>query len=170
MNIKSNVTAKHFYAQYRRFAGAHTYMIGINRKGKMYYFITNRISERWLRTDHQSSKKGGAQQLKLRIPAKEWDELIASGKAVLIGSVEEVTAQFPCINKKGETYKNAGVSFEKWAANTFCGIADRAKDSDNFTTGGDININGVEVQVKFGTATFCTLKTIHRLQAEARQH
>lgn len=166
--MKSTVTANHFFKQYVRFAGAHTYLLSGTRNGDVYYFFTKHISRKWLTTDFSSSSNGHVQQLKLAIPAKEWDKLIASGKATKVCSLVELKANYPCYNKKGELYENAGVSFEKWAGEYFCNIKDRAKDSDDFTTGGDIRVNGEEVQVKYGRATFCTLKTIHRLQAEAR--
>lgn len=169
MNMKSTVTVKHFFDQYRRFSAAHRYLLGTERDGMVYGYFTDHISARWLSYDRQSSKRGGAQQLKCGIPAKEWDELIASGKAFPIGmSKAEMVAKHYGIKKDGGKNTNAGVCFENWAASHFCGIENRAKDAKGFYECGDMTYEGVEVQVKWGKATMCTLKTIHRLQAEAR--
>lgn len=169
MNMKNIVTVKYFYSQYRRFTGSHLYLIGGDYRGKVYYFFTKTFNPEWLTSDFASSQNGGYQQLKFRLRAKDWKRLIATGKATYICTCKELIENFPCYNKDGERYYNKGVAFEKWAAKYFCNIEDRKKDSDKFSTGGDIVVNNEQVQVKFGKATFCTLNTIHRLQMEARK-
>lgn len=177
MNIKHVVTVKHFFHEYERFSAADKYLLSAEVDGEVFAFFTKHIPLAWLSYDFASSKNTPknqpwkTQQLKICVPMKVMREKITNGEAFSIGmSKDEMWEKFHGTTKAGHPDPSRGVAFENWAAYHFCGIENRKKDSIGFYVQGDLNIDGQEVQAKFGRAMMCSLNTIHRLQAEVRRH
>ena len=134
---------------YRKYSGAHGYIIGFTYKKKNYMIrIEGDIMPRFLKMGKQSSKKGGNEKLDLYLNNELKEELIRKGAVEIDYEIH-----------KG----NNGREFEKWVQNYY-GLEVREWDNEGFWTGGDICLNGEEIQVKFGNAQIVTVTTIHNLQ------
>jgi riboflavin synthase alpha subunit len=105
--------------------------------------------------EHESSKKGGAAKLQLRLPNKYKEQLLRKG-AVALGGEEILVGEY-----------NKGVEFERLISE-MNGQTFRGKESVGFWVEGDIEIDGKQVQVKFNGAQIVVERTLHRLQREAR--
>ena len=53
--------------QYRRFSAADGYVLGFEYKHTVYAIMVDEIMPRFMKVEKESSKKGGAQKLQLRI-------------------------------------------------------------------------------------------------------
>ena len=95
---------------------------------------------------------GGGYGLYVDIKSKKVRQQLLK-KAFYVCTLEEL---------ENSTY-NKGVMFEK-AIYEMNGQEFRGKDSVPFHKGGDININGVEVQVKYLHARICYDKTLTKLK------
>ena len=140
--------------QYRRFSAADAYILGFEYKKTVYAVTVDEIMPRLMRVEHESSKKGGAAKLQLRITKPLKEQLIRKG-AVAIGSKEIVIGQY-----------NKGVEFER-IISEMNGKTFRGKENVGFWVEGDIEINGRQIQVKYNGAQIVVEKTLHRLQKEA---
>ena len=141
--------------QYRRFSAAEAYIIGFEYKHTVYAVMVDEIMPRFMRVEHESSKKGGAAKLQLRLPNKYKEQLLRKG-AVALGGEEILVGEY-----------NKGVEFERLISE-MNGQTFRGKESVGFWVEGDIEINGKQVQVKFNGAQIVVERTLHRLQREAR--
>lgn len=137
---------------YRKFSGAEGYILGFFYKKEVYAIAVDEIMPRYIRVERASSTNGGGEKLQFRLNNAQKEQLIRKG-AKCIGGAEVVA----------EIKGNKGVSFERLVY-TLNGQTPRAKDSEGFWTGGDININGKEYQVKFEGAQIVTFDTLHNLQ------
>ena len=134
---------------YRKYSGAHGYIIGFTYKKKNYMIrIAGDIMPRFLKLGKQSSKKGGNEKLDLYLNNELKEELIRKGAVEIDYEVH-----------KG----NNGREFEKWVQNYY-GLEVREWDNEGFWTGGDICLDGKEIQVKFGNAQMVSVTTLHNLQ------
>lgn len=141
--------------QYRRFSAAQAYILGFEYKHQIYMAMVDEIMPRFMRLEHESSKKGGTPKLQLRITKPLKEQLIRKG-AVAIGSPDILIGRY-----------NKGVEFER-VITELNGQEFRGKESVGFWVDGDITINGKAVQVKFNGAQIVVERTLHRLQKEAR--
>ncbi len=138
---------------YRKFSGADKYILGFPYKKNIYMIILDEIMPRYTTVLRASTKNGGGEKLQISLDNAKKEQLIRKG-AICLGS-EELVNEIP---------NNKGVSFERMVYRHF-GQEPREKDSVGFWVGGDINIDGVEYQVKFGNAQIVAFSTLKNLQA-----
>lgn len=141
--------------QYRRFSAADSYILGFIYNGTVYAVEVNEIAPRYMRVEHESSKKGGSAKLQLRLTKAYMEQLLHRG-AVALGSEDILNGEY-----------NKGVEFER-IITELNGETFRGKDNVGFWVAGDLEINGKQVQVKFNGAQIVVERTLHRLQREAR--
>jgi len=111
------------------------------------------IMPRQMQVLHTSHKNGYQPKLQLVLNNHLKEQFIRKG-ATHLGSEEMVM--------NGEF--NKGVEFERLICE-MNGIEFRGKDSVGFWVGGDVEINGRQVQVKFQGAQIVAEKTLKRLQS-----
>jgi hypothetical protein len=140
---------------YRRFSAADSYVLGFIYKHEVYIIEVKEIMPRFMRVEHESSKKGGNAKLQLRLTNKDMEYLIRKG-AYSIGNEEILVGRY-----------NKGVEFERVVTNHY-GIIWHGKDSTPFYIAGDINVDGKEIQVKFNGAQIVVETTLKKLVKEAR--
>ena len=133
---------------YRKFSGADRYLLGFNYKKDTYMADVKEIMPRFIRVERESTKKGGHEKLQLRLKNADMEYLIRHG-AVKVDYEK--------------TKGNNGRNFEMWVQKSN-GQEARNWDNEGFWTGGDINIGGVEYQIKFNGAQIVTFNTLHELQ------
>lgn len=141
---------------YRIFSGANGYIIGFVYKHQLYMIMVDEIMPRFMKVERASSKNGGGEKLQLRLNNKYKEQLIHKG-AVLVGSENLLT----------EEKFNKGVNFERMVYR-MNGQEPRPKDNVGFWVGGDINIDGKEIQVKLDGAQIVEFKTLKNLQKRGR--
>lgn len=140
---------------YRKFSAAEGYMLGFEYKKQVYAILVDEIMPRFMRVEHESSKKGGAQKLQLRLTNQHKEYLIRKG-AKVIGDISILDGEY-----------NKGVEFERWVFKQN-NQEFRGKESVGFWVDGDITIDNKPIQVKFNGAQIVVERTLHRLQKEAR--
>ena len=137
---------------YERFTGAQGYAIGFHIENDVYCAMIDIIPRRFIRIQKESTSCGGGYGLYINVKSKKAkDELIK--KAVKIGTLADL---------ESNTY-NKGVMFEKLVYENN-GQTFRGKDNVKFTEGGDIVIDGKEIQVKYEHARICYDKTLKKLK------
>lgn len=136
---------------YNRLSAAHKYIVGLVQAGTVYY-ITASWKElcKYLKADHASSKRGGELKARIRVPAQDRKDLIASGRAVKLCDASELVK---------DTAYNRGENFERVITETLTHTVWK-KDSIPFYVQGDIRINGEEIQVKLDSAELTNEKTL----------
>lgn len=137
---------------YRKFSGANAYIIGFVYKHDLYVIEVEEIMPRFMRVEKTSSKNGSKDKLQLRLNNKYMEQLIRKG-AKKIGTDKDLL----------EIAKNKGVSFERLVYR-MVGQEPREKDNVGFWVGGDININGIEYQIKLNGAQIVMFDTLKNLQ------
>ncbi len=130
------------------------YIIGFVLAGRLYYTESKEIDEKLLKLDRASSARGGMAKIRVRLNKEAKLALVYSGKAHLIGAEADLL---------NETY-NRGEMFEKIITEKVAGQA-WVKDSLPFWMGGDVTLNGEEIQIKFDGAELTNEKTLRRLVA-----
>ncbi len=136
---------------YRKFSAADAYIIGFEYKHDVYVAVVDELMPRYLRVEREASSKGGKEKLQLRLVNAHKEQLIRKGA---------IKVDYTIV--KGYN----GRAFEAWVyeqagkANEF-----RGNDHIGFWVEGDININGVEYQVKFDGAQVVVFETLKNLQA-----
>jgi hypothetical protein len=141
--------------QYRRFSAAEAYVLGFEYNKVVYAVMVDEIMPRLMRVEHESTKKGGAAKLQLRITKPLKEQLLRKG-AVALGGVDILVGEY-----------NKGVEFER-IISEMNGHPFRGKENVGCWVEGDVEIDGKQVQVKFNGAQIVVEKTLHRLQKEAR--
>ena len=142
---------------YRKFSGADAYILGFIYKHELYAITVDEIMPRFMRVERSSAKKGGHEKLQFRLRNEHKEQLIRKG-AQKIGTEEDLL----------EIPRNKGVSFERMVYR-MNGQEPREKDNIRFTEGGDINVNGVEYQVKLEGAQIVEFRTLTKIQKEMRK-
>ena len=137
---------------YERFTKAQAYIIGFFWEGLVYGVYWDKIPRRYTKIQKECSRMGGGYGLYVDIKSKKVRQELLK-KAFYVCTLEEL---------EDSTY-NKGVMFEK-AIYEMNGQEFKGKDNIPFHKGGDININGVEVQVKYLHARICYDKTLTKLK------
>jgi hypothetical protein len=132
---------------YRKFSAAEGYIIGFCYKKKWYMITLDEIPPRYMTVERESSAKGGHEKLQLRLRNAYKEQLIRKG-AVEIDFIPE---------------GNKGRAFERFVYEQN-GQKFRGNDHVGFWVEGDINIGGVEYQLKLEGAQIVTFSTLHNLQ------
>ena len=140
---------------YERFTGAEGYAIGFHVGEDVFVAMLDRIPRRYTRVQKECSSCGGGYGLYINVKNKKAKAELMK-KAVKVGTLADL---------QSDKY-NKGVMFEKlvYEAN---GQEFRGKDNVRFTEGGDIVINGKEIQVKYEHARICYDKTLQKLKKGA---
>lgn len=136
---------------YERFTAAEGYAIGFHIGNDVYCAMFDTIPRRFTRVQKECKRAGGGYGLYINVRTKKAkNELIK--KAVKVGTMADLKGQY-----------NKGVMFEKLIYE-LNGQTFRGKDNVRFTEGGDIVINGKEIQVKYEHARICYDKTLQKLK------
>ena len=136
---------------YHAHTAADAYLVGFLRNGLVYGLLMKELPVEWLRLTRASSKRGGAEKLRIYIPAKVKDELAET--AVVMGKESDLYAD--------ERY-NKGDNFEKLVVEKLTGVK-WFKNKTPFTVAGDFQLLGKEIQVKFDGAELTNMKTLRNL-------
>ena len=136
---------------YRKFSAADAYILGFEYKHNIYYIMIDEIPPRYMTVEHESSKKGGAAKLQLRLKKAYREQLIRKG-ATLIGTEDMLIGEY-----------NKGVEFER-IISEMNGQKFRGKENVGFWVEGDLEINGKQVQIKYNGAQIVVEKTLERLK------
>jgi hypothetical protein len=145
------MTKQTMIRNYRKFSAADSYILGFIYKHEVYMIEVNEIMPRYMRVEHESSKKGGCAKLQLRLPQNYQKQLIKKG-AVSIGNENILNGDY-----------NKGVQFEK-IISEMNGQEFRGKDNVPFYVSGDLEINGKQVQIKFNGAQIVVERTLEKLK------
>ena len=138
--------------EYETYTKADSYYIGFPMGEDVFAVKMNKIPRRFTRVQKESKSNGGGYGLYINVRTKKAkNELIK--KAVRVCSLAEL--------ESGEY--NKGVMFEK-AIYEMHGQTFRGKDSVPFHKGGDINVDGEEIQVKYLHARICYDRTLKNLK------
>lgn len=148
------MTKETMIKNYRKFSAADSYILGFEYKHNIYAIEIEEIPPRYMTVEHESSKKGGAAKLQLRLKKAYREQLIRKG-AVLIGD-ESIL----------EGIYNKGVEFER-VISEMVGQEFRGKENVGFWVAGDVEIEGRQVQIKFNGAQIVVEKTLERLKRAA---
>ena len=110
-----------------------------------------------LRVSRASTKKGGHAKLMMNDLRKEQKQaLIASGRAKMVCTMEYFRGQ---MEKYG---LNKGCAFEQIISLINGGDLYKKGDRRGYWECGDLEINGIQVQVKFGACTLSEFRTIDK--------
>lgn len=137
---------------YRKFSGAESYIIGFTYKHMLYMIKVAEIMPRYMSVQHSSSKTGRVPKLQLTINNSHKEQMIRKG-AICLGSEDLVVCDD----------LNKGFAFERLVSE-FYGIEYRGQDNVGFWVGGDLEVNGEQIQVKFQGAQIVAEKTLERLK------
>ena len=145
------MTKETMIKNYRKFSAAQAYILGFEYKHNIYYIMVNEIAPRFMTVERESSKKGGAQKLQLRLRKAHKEQLLRKG-AICLGNESILIGEY-----------NKGVEFER-IISELNGQEFRGKENVGFWVEGDLNINGIEVQIKLNGAQIVVEKTLERLK------
>ena len=147
-HIQSNIgklTPSEMLGYYEMFMhGADGYLLGVEFDEMTYGFFTTEIPLKYCscQTDHKTNQ----QYLRFRPHAWGSQEIATREDAVCFGSTEYVYTLYTCNTKKGY---NSGYCFERAVYEKY-GMADKwEQDNKASTKGGDICLEGKEIQIKF---------------------
>lgn len=151
------MTKLNFWNEYNARNAAHTYALGFTLKGRVFATIVNaETCAQVVKLDRAS--RGAGQSLRFKPNTGDKLDLFSAGKVIELCSADVFKALV------AESKYNKGEIFEKLVTEYFGQTW--VKDNVPFTEAGDINVDGIEIQIKFEGATFCTEKQILRLRAK----
>ena len=145
------MTKETMIRNYRKFSAADAYILGFIYKHQVYMVEVAEIMPRYMRVEHESSKKGGCAKLQLRLPQNYQKQLMRKG-AVCLGDESILNGEY-----------NKGVEFERLVSE-MNGQTFRGKDNVPFYVEGDLEIDGRQVQIKFNGAQIVVERTLKKLQ------
>ena len=155
VNQMENIALKEKMVRfYNSKAGAHTYIWGFAYNGNVWMVRTgNSELMSALKLDKASRGAGYALRFKPSKSLKVW--LLSKGAEILCSEkfFNELLAS---------TKYNRGEIFEKLVTEHFGQVW--TKDNIPFTEQGDINVDGIEIQIKFEKATFINEAQIERME------
>ena len=141
---------------YENVKASAAYAIGFDFKGGLYMINTDTLTtiERALKVEKVATSKGAGEKIRIRFTNMIKACMIANRKAFRVGDASEL---------EFDGMKNRGECFERWYYEKHG--REWHKDSTPFYVAGDINVGGVEIQIKFDGATLVTEKTLARATA-----
>lgn len=145
------MTKETMIRNYRKFSAADSYILGFIYKHEVYMIEVKEIMPRYMRVEHESSKKGSCAKLQLRLPQNYQKQLMRKG-AICLGNEEILNGKY-----------NKGVEFERLISE-MNGQTFRGKDNVPFYVEGDLEIDGKQVQIKFNGAQIVVERTLKKLQ------
>ena len=134
---------------YRKASAAERYIIGFVHKHEIYMTEVKEIMPRFLAVEKASGNRG--ESLRLRLHKAHKEQLLRNKTCVALGSEKQL---------KDETY-NRGDIFEKLVTEHFGQTW--KKDTIPFWVCGDIQLDGVEVQIKFDSASLLNTNQIENV-------
>lgn len=138
---------------YERFTGAEGYAIGFHVGEDVYCVMLDKIPRRFTKIQKECSSFGNnVYGLYINVKSKKAKTELLK-KAVKVGTLADLV---------DEKY-NKGVMFEKLVYE-MNGQTFRGKDNVRFTEGGDIVIDGKQIQVKYEWARICYDTTLTKLK------
>ena len=137
---------------YRKFSGAESYIIGFVYKHQLYMIKVAEIMPRWMSVQHSSSRTGRIPKLQMSIRNKDKEQFIRKG-AILLGDENLIVCDD----------LNKGFAFERLVSEYY-GIEYRGQDNVGFWVGGDLEVDGEQVQIKFQNAQIVAENTLKKLQ------
>lgn len=158
------MTKGNFFRYYNKLAGCHSYLIFFEYKKMIYMAKCDRIAQKWCYESRESyrynkngERKGGEQKWAMRLSQKHKEELIRKGAVVVFTAKELET--MPASNK--------GRRCEWWLHQEY-NLGEYHEDTDRFDKCGDVEIDGIQYQVKFENASLTNVRAIRRAQDSAR--
>lgn len=145
------MTKQTMIKNYRKFSAADCYALGFIYEHNLYVAMVDEIAPRFMRVEHESSKKGGCAKLQLRLTKSYQLQLIRKG-AKCVGGESLLDGKY-----------NKGVEFERLVY-MLNGQEPREKDNVGFWVSGDIEINGRQCQVKMNGAQIVVERTLENLK------
>ena len=134
---------------YHKISASEKYILGFDYSGIVYYVIlTFKELRKYMKEDHESSKRGHALKVRIRVSADDKKALLQSGTAIALCEISQLI---------GKTY-NKGDYFEKVITETLTGTI-WVKNSIPCYQAGDIIYKGEQVQVKYDSATLISETT-----------
>lgn len=152
------MTREEMIKTYELFSKADAYQFGFEYHGDLYSYYTNDLNtiEAALKFDRTSEKRGGYAKIRVRFSEKLKVALIENKKAVRLGNVSVLN--YADKWNKGEHFEHYihdinGMHYEK--------------DRIPFYVMGDIELNGLQIQLKYNGATLAEEPTLMKLLARA---
>lgn len=139
------MTLEKLWRLYRSIAATHLYIIGFELNGQVYMIVRKQLGQ-FLTCEKAS--RGAGQAIRLRL--RKADKVRLATKAICLGPASQLK----------ELGHNQGEKFEQLVFG-FYGLPWK-KDTTPFTKCGDIQVDGVEIQIKYNGATFVSEKTLAR--------
>ena len=132
-------------------SGADAYWFGFTVDHRLYVVPNIPFDRlmRFARLERTSTKKGGIRKVRIRARADELRDLLPL--AVCFGSENLLTCE-----------KNKGDALERLIAERYADTAWKKHDSRRFFEGGDLVIDGKQVQVKFNGGELTNEKVLNR--------
>ena len=143
---------------YRKMDASESTIIGFNYNHEIYIIEEKHIMPRFLTQERESMKRGGVNNLRLRLHTSDKKYFIKKG-AQRIGTDIEI---FSLAKNKGhalEIWITENLAHETWTA-----------DSIPFYVQGDVRINGKEIQIKFDGATITTERALKNAREILRKN
>lgn len=167
-NYTKPMTKGNFFRYYNKLNGADMYMIFFIYKKMLYKAVVPHIAQKWCNEGRESFNKnkkgeitsGGEQKWKMSLKNTHKEELIRKGAVVVM--TEEEFNSLPC------KYSNKGDRCE-WFLHQEYNLGEYTPNNFRFDKGGDVEIDGIQYQVKFENASLTNVKTLRRAQDSARQ-
>lgn len=149
-----SISKKRMLLLYERYLhGSDEYGLGIEYKENAYVIFRKHIPLKYCSC--QTSHKTNEQFLRFRPHLKEAKEISTARGVVNIGNIKEMYTLYKCNNQQGF---NSGYCFEKALFNYY-NIEDWKQDNLRADKGGDIEINGKKIQLKFVQKNSCATIT-----------
>lgn len=139
------------FTNYEKFNKAEKYIIGFTHKKQIYMLMVDHLNPDMITLESASKNQG--KSLRFRPKASHKAELVT--KAICLGAMEMLI----------DSKYNKGEMFEKIITEHYG--QEWVKDTIPFYKQGDLNLNGIEIQIKFEKAALATSKTIDKLLAAA---
>ena len=148
------VNVQEMLAAYERHSAAARYFIVVKYKDDAFLANVTTIPESWLKLDRMSSSHGGHVSLRMQVGATMAYKLVMTGKVSFLCKWSEIEKLAPRnVGDKVEQYVTERIARKAWKA-----------DRSRWWEAGDVEIDGEQVQVKFGAnATLCHVGQLERL-------
>ena len=144
------MTKRKMIELYRQYSKAESYIIGFIYKHNLYAIEIAEIMPRHIQVLHTSQRNGKKAKLQLVLNNKLKEQFIRKG-AICLGNETILEGRY-----------NKGVEFERLIYN-LNNQEFRGKDNVGFWLGGDIELNGKQVQIKLQGAQIALENTLQKL-------
>jgi hypothetical protein len=163
-NIGKLTPAEMLYFYETFMDGADKYLLGVEFDEMVYGYFSKNIPLKYCscQTDHKTNIQY------LRFRPYEWgaQEIATRQDTICFGTIETVYKMYTCNTKKGY---NSGYCFEKAVFEKYGMLDQWTQDNKSSVCGGDIRLNGEEIQMKYAekgslATVTSTAKIIRRIE------